>query len=57
MKYTEEDYRCDRDLLDELNRRIDEAPANAKPVFQGIVTLHDRVHRYEKRNRKVASHP
>jgi len=50
MRYTEEDYRCDRALLDELNRQIDEAPSNAKPVFQGIVTLHDRVHRYEKKN-------
>jgi len=50
MAYTEKDYREERKLLDELNRRIDEAPSNAKPVFQGIASLHARVHRYERKN-------
>lgn len=50
MKYTEGDYEEDRKLLDELNARIDAAPSNAKPVFQGIVGLHDRVHRYEHKH-------
>lgn len=50
MTYTEEDYLEDRKLLDDLNRRIDEAPSTAKPVFQGVVGLHDRVHRYEREN-------
>lgn len=50
MAYTENDYREDRKLLDELNRQIDEAPSNAKPVFQGIASLHGRVHRYERQH-------
>jgi len=50
MAYTKTDYREDRKLLDDLNRRIDEAPSHAKPVFQGIATLHARVHQYERKN-------
>jgi hypothetical protein len=50
MTYTEQDYQEDRKLLDELNRRIDDAPSTAKPVFQGICGLHARVHRYERKH-------
>ena len=50
MTYTEEDYLEDRRLLDDLTTRIDRAPKNAVPVFQGIVGLHDRVNRYEHKN-------
>jgi len=47
---TYEQYLEDRRLLDELNKRIDEAPADRKPVFEGIVALHDRVMQYERRH-------
>lgn len=45
---TPEQYASDKKLLDDLNRRIDEAPSTAKPVFPGIVELHDRVMKYER---------
>lgn len=48
---TRDQYLSDKTLLDDLNHRIDEAPLNAKPVFQGIVTLYDRVKRYERKHR------
>lgn len=47
---THEEYLADRKLLDDLNRRIDEAPDTAKPVFRGIVELHTRVTKYERAN-------
>jgi hypothetical protein len=47
---TREEYLEDRKLLDDLNRRIDEAPSTAKPVFMGICGLHRRVFRYEKKH-------
>lgn len=48
---TREEYLEDRRLLDNLNRRIDEAPSTAKPVFLGICELHKRVTQYECENR------
>lgn len=47
---THEEYLEDRKLLDDLNRRIDEAPSTAKPVFLGICALHKRVMQYERRH-------
>lgn len=43
-----EQYLEDRKLLDDLNRRIDQAPSTAKPVFRGICGLHKRVTQYER---------
>lgn len=55
---TYEEYLEDRALLNELNRRIDVAPDSAKPVFRGIVALHGRVHRYERKHGlAVSNHP
>lgn len=45
---THEDYLEAKALLDDLNRRIDEAPPTAKPVFRGICTLHAAVGKYER---------
>lgn len=47
---TEEQYLEARRKLDELNKAIDDAPYSAKPVFAGIVQLHDKVHRYERKH-------
>ena len=46
MTYAE--YLADKAKLDDLNRAIDEAPMESKPVFRGIVALHNRVKRYER---------
>lgn len=45
---SEAEYQEARRRLDDLCRQIDDAPAHAKPVFPGIVELHDAVHRYER---------
>lgn len=47
-RMSNDDYVEARELLDDLNRRIDEAPASAKPVFRGIVWLHGAVHAHER---------
>lgn len=55
---TYEKYLESRAMLDDLNYRIDRAPITAKPVFRGIVALHDRVHRYERKHGlAVSSNP
>lgn len=55
---THQEYLEDRALLNELNRRIDVSPDSAKPVFSGIVALHGRVHRYERKHGiAVSSNP
>jgi hypothetical protein len=46
MIRSEQEYRSKRALLDDLNRRIDQAPS-AKPVFRGIAKLHAEVTKYE----------
>ncbi len=45
---THQEYLAARKQLDELNAAIDAAPMSAKPVFAGIVELHDKVKRYEQ---------
>lgn len=45
---TYQEYLNAKAELDDLNRRIDEAPATAKPVFQGIIELHAAVMKYER---------
>jgi hypothetical protein len=46
-----EEYLDARKRLNELNKAIDDAPMTAKPVFTGIVELHDAVHRYEREHK------
>jgi hypothetical protein len=48
---TREQYLADKAKLDELNRQIDEAHEHAKPVFEGICRLHNRVKRYEREHK------
>lgn len=48
---TREQYLADKAELDRLNKVIDDAPMSAKPVFVGIVQLHNRVKRYERENK------
>lgn len=47
------DFEEAKKLLDNLNARIDAAPSTAKPVFPGIVWLHDLVKSQEKKNDKA----
>lgn len=53
---THQEYLEERALLDALNQQIDAAPITAKPVFHGIVALHARVHKYERKH-VVSSSP
>lgn len=47
---TQEEYIEARIQLDAANKKIDAAPATAKPVFQGIAELHAAVGSYERRH-------
>jgi hypothetical protein len=49
QEMTEAEYKEAKRQLDELNKAIDDAPMNAKPVFEGIAKLHDRVTKYERK--------
>lgn len=48
---TKAKYKEARTLLDRLNKEIDDAPADRKPVFKGIVELHDAIMQYEHQRR------
>jgi len=54
MKLTDEDYQEAKALLDGLNARIAAAPLTAKPVFRGIVWLHEMVASYEREQQSRA---
>jgi hypothetical protein len=45
---TEAEYLEAKARLDAMHKAIDEAPMDKVPVFEGIVKLHTRVHRYER---------
>ncbi len=51
---TEAEYLEAKRKLDEMCKAIDDAPDHAKPVFPGIVQLHDAVHRYERERRNAS---
>jgi len=53
---THEEYLADRRQLDALNKKIDDAPMSAKPVFKGIVELAKRVQQYERDNPELIRH-
>jgi hypothetical protein len=48
---TREKYLAYKAELEDLTRQIDEAPGHRKPVFPGIVKLHNRVKRYEREHK------
>lgn len=55
MKLTADEYTEARALLDDLTRRIEIAPDEAKPIFRGIAWLHNVVAEHEIERQRMTT--